>query len=645
MRQPLALRLSLLASLATAFALSACDDPDAPPADAGPGPTDSAMPADAPGGDGSIPEDAGVPADALPDGSTPAPPLCTPDPSIDDADLAMQALRILGSTAAGATTERCSECHTLSRSRIRFWRALSDTARRDCLTGADIDTAAGAAAALTCLEDPEASAITSERLGIFSAAADLGWFQHAFERGVTGDWAAAHALFVEEAGMPTPAAEVATPLSQDEFDIVCDWFQRGVPELDAVIPSDPLPTTCLPGVSEDVLTHVASMATTGWGARNAAAGMLMHGCAGATSAAGCLATEPLASTTAFGADWEDVASGGVPGAHLRVLYTTDYATAWWTRATPDGRFVSHGAASAPNLRFVDLASDRVIGGNATYDPDFFPDASGFMVQGSGARVCEQRVLTTGMPTMLTFTEPGCSSAAGVGLYQHIGAALSGGDYWAIASNGAGSEYDNGGQSVTRRDPAADYTASAAVEFTFFTNDGTRFVRGASTEVTTPYEGDHVLSPSLSTVLTRIAGPGEVPLGYVLRRIVTTGSGAARTIELPEIGRYCIQGAKPSISYDERWMATHHYIGDADAVPLGFTGPSDPAFAEYRARGGANVFLVDLTTGASYRITNMGPGQYALFPHFRSDGWLYMMVRTEGETPEHVVASDAPLLLP
>jgi hypothetical protein len=40
---------------------------------------------------------------------------------------------------------------------------------------------------------------------------------------------------------------------------------------------------------------------------------------------------------------------------------------------------------------------------------------------------------------------------------------------------------------------------------------------------------------------------------------------------------------------------------------------------------------------------MGPGQYALYPHFRSDGWMYFLVRTLGTTAEHVIASDAALL--
>ena len=499
---------------------------------------------------------------------------------------------------------------------------------------------------LACLEDPGAGAITPESLGIFATAADLAWFQYVFRHGVPGDWAAAHSTFVDAAGMPLMGA-TAAPLSQAEFNIVCDWFERGVPALDAIVPSDPLPTTCLPGVSDDVITHVDTMATTGWAARNASAGMLMFGCAGATSTLGCLTSEPLATSMPFGTNWSNIPTGGVPGARLRLLVTAAYETAYWTRSSADGRFVSHGALTSPNLRFIDLTTERVFGGNAWYDPDFFPDGSGFMTQGGtgGTRVCEQRVLTTGMPAMLTFTEPGCSSASGVGLYQHIGAALSGGDYWAIASNAGGYVYDNGGQSPTLRDPLADYTAGSSATVTFFTNDGTIFVRGANTTIRIPYEGDHVISPSLRVMLTRAAGPGGVSMGYILRRLDVAGSGASTTIATPEIGRYCLAGAKPSFSYDERWMVTHHYIIASDAVRLGFTGPSDPAFAPYLSRGGANVYLVDLTTGAQYRLTNMGPGQYALFPHFRSDGWIYMTVRTERTTPEHIVASDAALRLP
>ena len=41
---------------------------------------------------------------------------------------------------------------------------------------------------------------------------------------------------------------------------------------------------------------------------------------------------------------------------------------------------------------------------------------------------------------------------------------------------------------------------------------------------------------------------------------------------------------------------------------------------------------------------MAPGQYALFPHFRSDGWVYYEVRIPGRGGEVVAATNAALLL-
>ena len=44
-----------------------------------------------------------------------------------------------------------------------------------------------------------------------------------------------------------------------------------------------------------------------------------------------------------------------------------------------------------------------------------------------------------------------------------------------------------------------------------------------------------------------------------------------------------------------------------------------------------------------RITEMHAGQYALYPHFRSDGWIYFLVRDDNSGREYVVASDAALM--
>jgi hypothetical protein len=631
--------------------LSGCPGPTTPAGDSGPE-TDSG-----PGHDGGSVEDTGVPptdtgvpptdsGTPTPDAWSLAPAFRNPHPEIADADLARMALRILGSPAAGATTTYCNECHSLSRGRIRYWRALSDESMANCLTDLSVSSDASAASMITCLGG--AGGITTDRLGIWATASSLPWFTYVFEHGVATDPTGAHAAFVDSAGMPPSPDHVA--MTQDQFDIVAEWFLRGVPELDSVIPADSAPTECLPGVTADVLAHVAEMETMGWSARNRAAGMMSYGCAGAATPEDCLSAEPLASATSIphADQWATVATGGVAGAHLRVLYTTDYESAWWTRSSPDGRFVSHGASRAPNLRFIDLQGDRVIGGAGDYDTFFFPDGTGFITQGSAPRLCENRVLYTGSPTMLTFTEAGCSAGTGIALYEHLGASLDGGDYWAIASNGGetAATYDNGGNgtSPTRRQPIAGFPATASSRLTLMTNDGTRFVVNGHADISHPYEGDATISPSVRLMVTRSAGPGDVSIGYVLHRLEVSGSGSSISVSAPEIGRYCITGAKPAFSLDERFMAIHHYVTDADAVELGFTGSSDPAFAEYRTLGSANVYLVDLTTGAQYRITNMGPGQYALFPHFRSDGWMYFMVRTQAATPEHVVASDAPLLL-
>jgi len=62
------------------------------------------------------------------------------------------------------------------------------------------------------------------------------------------------------------------------------------------------------------------------------------------------------------------------------------------------------------------------------------------------------------------------------------------------------------------------------------------------------------------------------------------------------------------------------------------------------RGAANIYVMELATGAITRLTKMHAGQYALFPHFRSDGWIYADVRDINAGHEYIVASDGALLL-
>jgi Tol biopolymer transport system component len=95
------------------------------------------------------------------------------------------------------------------------------------------------------------------------------------------------------------------------------------------------------------------------------------------------------------------------------------------------------------------------------------------------------------------------------------------------------------------------------------------------------------------------------------------------------------------------MVFHHYVEANDWMALGYASATDPGFVALRnssTGGAANIFLLELATGTVRRITTMQPGQYALYPHFRSDGWIYFIVRDRNRNREWMVAADAALAL-
>ena len=391
--------------------------------------------------------------------------------------------------------------------------------------------------------------------------------------------------------------------------------------------------TCV--VTSAVADHTALMATNGWAAANRAAGLLMYGCTAGMPATDCLSTVPLADDTNIGATRSALAAQ-----HLRVLYSTTNSSSYWTRISPDGRFVGRGTHVRDLVRSVEVEA----GPTARYDPAFFPDNSRFMYQPDG-HVCPLNILTNGTPTHITFSEIGCSQTT-VGLYEHLGVSLGGGDYWATSAGAAA--WDDGGHMPTLHDPDPNspWRSGAQTTLTLMGNTGTSFTNIATAALPTPYQGDGVISPSSTLLMTRVAdSTGNNQTGYRLHRLTTMRTGSAVTASLSTIADYCIRGAKPAFSLDERWVAMHAYVTAEDATELGFTGPSDPAFAQYLSQGASNIYLLDLATGTRTRLTNMGPGQYALYPAFRSDGWIYFLVRTLGRQAEHVIASDAALVTP
>jgi len=472
------------------------------------------------------------------------------------------------------------------------------------------------------------------KAGIYAAAAHLGFFQGVFKAAYEDannpdTWAIEYGKFKNRVSMPKGNHP---RLAQTELDIVAEWFARGLPRLTTYIAPDTGPTSCTPSISSAVQSHVDAMASQGWAAVNRSADIRMFGCGNSTNPRECLTSLPDAQSKSYGTGWTAMGT-------LRVLRELSFNTYYWMRSSADGRFVANGATGGDGAVISDLQSNKDMRVKAAYDPGFFPDNRGWMFQGTpiGGGFCSTGLLVRN-PDRIDFSEPECSHVEGVSLYQHLGSALGGGDYFAINSQFTS---DNPSGAVNR-DPSAAFAASATMKFTAMVYDGTHYVGKPSVTTNSPFEGDSVVSPSTKLVISRFGNENE-HLGYVLRRVDATPTGSSYTVSTPEIARYCVKGAKPAISYDEKYFVIHHYVGPDDWQELGFSSSSDATFQQMLAKGTSNIYIVNLATGAKARVTNMKPGQYAIYPHWRSDGWIYFLVRDKNTNKEYAVASDAALV--
>ena len=192
--------------------------------------------------------------------------------------------------------------------------------------------------------------------------------------------------------------------------------------------------------------------------------------------------------------------------------------------------------------------------------------------------------------------------------------LNGGDYFVINSQFTS---DSGG--LNNQNPRATWGASATMKFTPMIFNGATYEQQPEVIVESPYEGDSVLSPSGRAVISRLSGPDGTGIGYVIRRVETNGFGNININT--ELATICGEGTKGNISFDERFFITHVYDGT-----------------------NADIWIYDLVDGSRHQVTNMPDHQLALFPHFRSDGWFYFLVRDDAGGQRWVAASDAALRL-
>ena len=569
--------------------------------------------------DNDAPPNVDAATDAPIDAPIPIPAFRNPV-DMTDLELARAAALRLGV----GSSENCDGCHALTNETFQRW--LTETTAADaCFTTLTPTSAAQAKGLLDCFRSATGEPYDPNRLGIYTTGAGLAWFDAitkiAYGSQAETEWAE----WTERVRMPCGTAPLFT---QADFDIVAEWFARRLPQLNVVLNDIPPPEGCTEMISPDIATHVTAMQTQGWEALNREDGITMFGCASASTPLDCLSTYPLSTANSWSARWGEAA----PSAKLRILHQYNYRSSFWTRSSADGRYVAHGGGPGGST-FIDLQRAYEIPSDAAYDPGFFPDNSGFVMQGGNRPWCRQSLLNAN-PTQITFNEALCSSVSVVSLYQHLGA-VRGGDYWAVAGQFVS---DSGGG-----EPGSNFSASSRSDLTPMIWNGTNYVPRTEISIATPFEGDTIMSPSAKLLLSRKTFMGQ-QAGFSVRKLNAVPNGNTYDVTVPVVAEYCVRGGKPAYSYDERWITYHHWVEAGDWQALGYASATDPEFVARRQAGTANVFMIDSLTGVSIRVTHMNPGQSALFPHFRSDGWLYFIVKDDA-TPNHevVVASDAALV--
>lgn len=559
-------------------------------------------------------------------------------------ELATRALQILGAQKVEGAQQQCNQCHDINRKSLRAWgdeyasakKLLDDTTKTPKQKVDDLRVDQGNAR----------SPYTPKRLGFLAAGLHLADLPESKQLAEIFEQAFGPTKGREEYRKLRDAARMPIDpdherLGRGEFKIVKQWVDASMPKLDELLFEQPRPTACEPLYSPELLSHIESMKTQGWAARNKEQALPMFACPEANKPELCFTQKvgegaaakdlfPLAASVDYAKTW------AVDGTVVRILHEMPHATSFWSRNSADGRFVASGGGEQGAF-VVDFAKQltsngaerREIGVSASYDPSFMPDNSGLLIQGSGTHFCTQDLFTNAATTQVNFQERQCSSLDNVSLYQSVGRRLADNqlsDYFIVNNS---FESDDGYGEDPTPTFGEDQKISIKVMISLGTEGGYKI--GQIKDLNAPWEGDTMMSPTTQLLASRISGENG-QLGYSIRKLVSTMQPDGYKMEAKPVGRVCIPGGKANFSYDERWLVTHHYLGRADF-------PSDEAFAPYKEKGASDIYVVDLTNGQTIRVTHMAPGQFALYPHYRADGWLYFLVRDKNTDKETYAVSD------
>ena len=450
--------------------------------------------------------------------------------------------------------------------------------------------------------------------------------------------------------MPNPESATREQLnfSKDEAKLWADieWFVSGEAEaaIDKLFDADMTAKYCKSDrISRTLISHMteksANPFANWWSRKNVENQLPMFACPDPRNGAHNSASDCFKSfgkPVDIGAP-QTVADREVP---FRILSLRDVPahTYYWMRVSADGRFVGNGSSEDLDPKgegyeaFVDdlAVANRRILVRAKYDPAFTPDNEWFLFQGANgdhaqAAFCRMSALLNLnkiVPLPPVCLGPTEKDGSHIHLYQSIGADPEGGPY--LVAQG-GWENDNGGNSaaggrlVFNADPLVKQGKNNLNLFVF---DGA--ASGLADTMTFTNEGDWVVSPSTRLVVGRYGQGSSEQHGYRIHSLNVQSDNAKKagyTVSQKVVGEICnidpasqlpaFRGGKVQISLDDRILATHRYTG-AEGADL--TG------------GSSDVLLYDMLTGNSMQVTNMPVGMYALYPSWRSDGWVYFLVR-------------------
>lgn len=561
-----------------------------------------------------------------------------------ETELATKALQILGAQKVAGAQQQCNKCHDINRKSLKVWEEqykgavanLNDANKsaKDKIDDFRIDPG-----------NPRAP-YSPQRLGFLAAGIHIPDLPESrtladtFKKAYGASKGADEYRKLRDAAR-MPISPEHDRLAKSEFKTVKEWVDKGMPKLDELMPEAVRPTSCETSISDELKDHITRMKTKGWAARNRDQAIPMFACAEANDPRNCFIQKkddgtdvfPLTGDVSYAKTWAP------DGTHIRVLHEMPHATSFWSRNSADGRFVSSGGGE-DGAFVVDLAKQletkgaerREIGVSASYDPSFMPDNSGLLIQGNGTHFCTQDLFTNPATTSVSFGESQCSSLENVALYQSVGRRLAENelsDYFIVNNS---FESDDGYGSDRAPSFGEDQQIEVKVMISLGTEGGYKIGQEAKLEA--PWEGDTMMSPTTMLVASRISGE-EKQEGYSIRKIESRMGPNGYEFTAKQVGKICIPGGKANFSFDERYLATHHYLTRADFA-------TDAEWEPYEDKTTADLYVVDLQTGETIRTTRMAPGQLALFPHFRSDGWLVFTVRDKTSDKEYYAASDVVL---